>query len=47
MRVIDGEESDSIPFTSNISQSSVLGLILFLIYIDDVSNEVCSQAPLC
>ena len=44
--VLDNEHSDSVPVTSGVLKVSVLGLILFLVYINDLPVQTKSTARL-
>ena len=44
--LLDGESSDHVPVLSGVPQDTVLGLLMFLIYINDITEDISSQLRL-
>ena len=44
--LLDGESSDRVPVLSGVPQDTVLGPLMFLIYINNITEDISSQLRL-
>ena len=44
--MIDNESSDFLPVTSGVPQGSILGPLLFLLFINDMPNAISKETSL-